>query len=139
MEINIQIASILGEEKKVLTKLEQILLCSGCTENDIMDIKTAVAEACLNAIEHGNRLIPERIVDIHIQIMEDRVIIEVCDQGEGAKLQSLSCNDETNAEELRGWGLLFIDRLVDAWGYFYKPENNQFCVRMQKNFRKVGR
>lgn len=136
METNIQIASIFGEEKKVLAKLEQILLCSGCAEDDRMDIKTAVAEACLNAIEHGNGLRPELSVGIHIRVMDDTVTIEVCDQGEGAKLQPLSRDNETKAESFRGWGLHFIDKLVDEWDYFYKPENNQFCVRMKKNIDK---
>ena len=137
MEISIQLSSVLGEEKKVLAKLEELLLLSACSESNRMDIKTAAAEACLNAIEHGNKFNPELSVRVNIQIVEDEITIEVCDWGEGAELKSQTSECKADNQKDRGWGLLFIDQLSDEWDYYYKPENKQFCVRLKKNFSEL--
>lgn len=136
LETNVKIPSLLGEEKKVIERLEKMLQLTVCSERDCMDIKTAAAEACLNAIEHGNSLNPDLSVNIHIIVTENSVVIEVCDHGKGAELQALTCNCTLNDGELRGWGLHFINKLVDDWEYFYKPEEELFCVRMNKYFNK---
>lgn len=136
METNIVIPSLPGEEKKVLKLLEKVLHHSSCCESDCLDIKTAAAEACLNAIEHGNRLNPDLSVNISIQVTGDTVAVEVCDHGEGAELQALICNNALNDESTGGWGLHLIDKLMDKWEYLYKPDDKLFCVRIIKNISK---
>lgn len=136
MKTSIEISSVLGEEKKVLEQLEEILQQIECCERDSMDIKTAVAEACLNAIEHGNGLNSGLNVNTHIQIMDNTVIVEVYDHGKGSELQALTGDEAEKGEGFRGWGLCMIDRLVDAWEYFYDAEDRLFCVRMKKKISK---
>jgi serine/threonine-protein kinase RsbW len=132
MEKNMKIPSLLGEEKKVLEQLKIMLLHTPISESDCMDIETAVAEACLNAILHGNKMHPDLSVNICIQVTEDKITIEVCDHGEGAELQALVQNNTLNCEKLGGWGLHLINMLADEWDYFYKPDEKLFCVRMSK-------
>lgn len=118
--------------------MEKILQYSGCCEEDCMDIKTAVAEACLNAIEHGNGMNPDLSVNIHVRVIGNAVTIEVCDHGEGAELKALTGNNGIKAGRSRGWGLHLIDKLVDEWEYFHKPKDKLFCLKMKKNISKGG-
>jgi serine/threonine-protein kinase RsbW len=132
VEISIEIPSLLGEEKKVIKQLEIMLQHTPFAESDCMDIETAAAEACLNAMQHGNRLDPKLSVNIHIQVTDNKVTVEVYDHGEGAELQALIHTNALNSEKTGGWGLHLINMLTDEWEYFYKPDEKLFCVRMNK-------
>lgn len=127
-----KIPSLLGEEKKVLEQLKIMLLHTPFRESDCMDIETAVAEVCLNAILHGNKMHPDLSVNIYIQVTDNKITVEVSDHGEGAELQALIQNNMLNGEKLGGWGIYLINTLTDEWEYFYKPDEKLFCVRMNK-------
>ena len=49
-------ASRMGYEKVAMSTARPVAKLMGFPEDRIEDLKTAVAEACINAIEHGNRL-----------------------------------------------------------------------------------
>ncbi len=49
----------------------------------LANLKTAVAEATMNAMEHGNHYQPDRVVAIKVLASPSRVIVLVSDQGEG--------------------------------------------------------
>ncbi len=49
----------------------------------VEDLQTAVSEACLNAIEHGNRLDSSARVGVVFTVLEDRLRIDVKDEGRG--------------------------------------------------------
>lgn len=126
------IPNVLGEEKKVMEQLKIMLRHTALCKSACMDIETAVAEACLNAMLHGNKLNPGLSVNIHIQVTEQKVTVEVCDHGEGAELRALVRDRGSDCERPGGWGLHLIDNLVDEWEYFYKSDEKLFCVRMNK-------
>jgi serine/threonine-protein kinase RsbW len=46
----------MGFEKVAMSTAASVAKLMGFREDRIEDLKTAVAEACINAIEHGNRL-----------------------------------------------------------------------------------
>ena len=50
-----------------------------CPRHLIEELGTAVIEACTNAMEHGNGLDPARPIEIHIEVGEDRIAVEVLD------------------------------------------------------------
>jgi anti-sigma regulatory factor (Ser/Thr protein kinase) len=82
-------------------------------------LKTAVGEATMNAIEHGNGGRAEIPVQVHVEATPDNLIVRVTDQGGGsgdpiadpaapdldAKLAGL--------QSPRGWGLFLIKNMVD--------------------------
>lgn len=138
MKTSIEIPSVLGAEKIVLELLEKALQHSVCRECDRMDIRTAAAEACLNAIEHGNRLDPALMVKVCIQVTGSAVIVDVCDHGSGADLRALCDRQPLQTDSSRGHGLYLISRLIDKWNYCYQPENKLFCVRLKKFFTRAG-
>lgn len=87
----------------------------------IEDLKTALSEACINAIEHGNSLRPGLRVQIHCHVGDEQLVIEVIDQGVSAfapKSAPLAIVDKiAGLGSLRGMGLLLISQLCDEAGF----------------------
>src|SRR5215216_1019458 len=81
-------------------------------------LKTAVAEATMNAMEHGNNYRAEIPVDV-IVLVEDRdLLVRITDRGSGPPpAQGGDAPDlEAKLEGMqtpRGWGLFLIKRMVD--------------------------
>ncbi|NTU77874.1 MAG: anti-sigma regulatory factor [Chloroflexales bacterium] len=93
----------------------------GIPAERIEDLKTALSEACINAIEHGNSLKPDLRVQIYCRFEEDRLIVEVIDQGVSPFLAN---GEPLNIVEkiaglgsLRGMGLTLISQLCDEAGF----------------------
>lgn len=93
----------------------------GLSADRIEDLKTALSEACINAIEHGNLLRPGLRVQIHCHFEDERLIIEVLDQGVSAytsKHAPLSIGEKVaGLGSFRGMGLLLISQLCDEAGF----------------------
>jgi anti-sigma regulatory factor (Ser/Thr protein kinase) len=81
-------------------------------------LKTAVAEATMNAMEHGNKYKPEVPVKIQVLSSEADLSVRITDQG-GSPVpgQDKEVPDlEAKLEGLqtpRGWGLFLIKNMVD--------------------------
>jgi anti-sigma regulatory factor (Ser/Thr protein kinase) len=81
-------------------------------------LKTAVAEATMNAMEHGNRYRPEVPVAIEMLSSGADMLVRISDQG-----RSLVPDPDTEVPDLetkleglqkpRGWGLFLIQKMVD--------------------------
>jgi len=104
----------------------------GLAPDRIEDLKTALCEACINAIEHGNSLEPGLRVRISCQTEEERLVVEVCDEGRKAfapKADPLSIVDKlAGLGSLRGMGLMLISELCDESG-FVPADGHGNCFR----------
>jgi serine/threonine-protein kinase RsbW len=93
----------------------------GLPSERIEDLKTALSEACINAIEHGNSLRPGLRVQIYCRVEEEQLVIEVIDQGVSAfapRGGPLSIKDKiAGLGSLRGMGLMLISQLCDEAGF----------------------
>jgi serine/threonine-protein kinase RsbW len=93
----------------------------GLSADRIEDLKTALSEACINAIEHGNLLRPGLRVQINCRFEDERLVIEVVDQGLSAfapKSEPLSIGEKiAGLGSLRGMGLSLISQLCDEAGF----------------------
>jgi anti-sigma regulatory factor (Ser/Thr protein kinase) len=79
-------------------------------------LNTAVAEATMNAIEHGNHNRPELMVDITASVDADAITIDVTDHGAAAPVGQTHPDLELKLAGLqtpRGWGLFLIENMVD--------------------------
>jgi anti-sigma regulatory factor (Ser/Thr protein kinase) len=80
-------------------------------------LKTAVAEATMNAMEHGNQYQPD--VPVQIWVDESPAAVRVCivDQGGGQFLGDAEAPDLeaklAGLQSPRGWGLFLIQAMVD--------------------------
>lgn len=93
----------------------------GLSTERIEDVKTALSEACINAIEHGNSLRPGLRVQVHCRVEHAQLVVEVIDQGvaECTPRNAPLTIDEKIAGlgSLRGMGLMLISQLCDEAGF----------------------
>ncbi len=80
-------------------------------------LKTAVAEATMNAMEHGNRYDPDLPVAIRVQTTADELIVSITDHGGGQPIPEADAPDLeaklAGLQSPRGWGLFLIRSMVD--------------------------
>jgi serine/threonine-protein kinase RsbW len=79
----IQLPSRLGSEKVAMNTAADLARSMGFAEDRIEDLKTAVAEACINAIEHGNKLDENLSVGVILSMGSDSLEVRVVDSGTG--------------------------------------------------------
>ncbi len=120
--IQLTIPSEFGYEKMAMKLAEAVAHQMGFAPERVEDIRTAVSEACLNAMEHGNRLHTDTRVLVVLNIDADRLSIDVKDEGRGGPPPSHFREPDINRkvagqEGLRQMGLYVIQRLVDEAGF----------------------
>jgi serine phosphatase RsbU (regulator of sigma subunit)/anti-sigma regulatory factor (Ser/Thr protein kinase) len=80
-------------------------------------LKTAVAEATMNAMEHGNQYDPDKPVKVQLLMGDTAVRVTITDQGGGKPPQTAVTPDLeaklAGEQSPRGWGLFLIQAMVD--------------------------
>ena len=107
-----------GNERLAMERVAEVVKELGLSKERLERLKTAVAEATMNAMEHGNRYRPEVPVVIEVLSSGVDLSVRINDQGKSlvpdpdrevpdleSKLQGLQIP--------RGWGLFLIRNLVD--------------------------
>ncbi|MFZ2340197.1 MAG: ATP-binding protein [Bacteroidales bacterium] len=87
----------------------------GINQDNYGKILVATLEAVNNAIKHGNKEIPEKLVDVVIEYNDNELRISVTDQGDG--FDPARIPDPTlpaNIEELSGRGVFLMTKLSDS-------------------------
>jgi serine/threonine-protein kinase RsbW len=81
-------------------------------EETLGDLKLAVTEACSNSVRHAYRDGREGAVQINYELHPDRLVVEVCDDGQGFAIeQSLPVGGTSLTEG--GLGIAIIRELAD--------------------------
>ncbi len=129
--IELHIPSVMGFEKVAMECAATTAKNMGFTEDRVEDLKTAVAEACLNAIEHGNQLDRSTRVGITLTVEESKLQVSVKDEGKGvADIPTPSIENKIACKEKpRGWGIFLIKQLVNEVAFEPNPEGGN-VVRM---------
>lgn len=109
-------------------------VCAIITELDfadsaMFDIKVALGEALANAVRHGSPMDGEACVGVDVSAFDDRVLIEVHDNGEGFDGTS-TASDDIYAPG--GRGIMFMRALMDRVE-FENPASGGTCVRLVKH------
>ena len=92
----------------------------GFSEDRIEDLKTAVSESCINAIEHGNQLNEELSVVVSLSMGKESLEVQIRDHGGGVKQELHVPNMDRKMlgeEDPRGMGMFLIQALVDEVEY----------------------
>jgi anti-sigma regulatory factor (Ser/Thr protein kinase) len=107
-----------GNERLAMERVAEVVKELGLSERRLERLKTAVAEATMNAMEHGNRYRPEVPVIIEVLTSGTDLSVRINDQG-----RSLVPDSDTELPDLevklegmqtpRGWGLFLIQNMVD--------------------------
>jgi serine/threonine-protein kinase RsbW len=122
--IELHIPSIMGFEKIAMECSASVAKKMGFTQDRIEDLKTAVAEACLNAIEHGNKMDTNTKVGITLTVEESKLQVSVKDQGKGIdQILTPSIENKVGGKENpRGWGIFLIKSLMNEVSFEPSPE-----------------
>ncbi len=115
------LASEPGNERLALERVAGTVKDLGLPEARLERLKTAVAEATMNAIEHGNGNRAEIPVEVEVTLDGDEIIVTISDQGgEVHAAQNAGDPEEPDllkkldgAQTPRGWGLFLIRNMVD--------------------------
>ncbi|MEE8574079.1 MAG: ATP-binding protein [Thermodesulfobacteriota bacterium] len=119
--------------QEISKELIEALKEDGVDEDIIFDIHIGFEEALRNAMIHGNKLSPEKMVKIETEITGNMVIMCVEDEGEGFDPENLP--DPTLDENLlkeSGRGVYLIRHLMDEVVY----ENGGRKIIMKKRLDK---
>ena len=102
----------------------------------IDEVRMAVVEACINAIEHSGA--PDRKVHITFSILGDpvpeKLVIEIADLGVGFKpdqVEEPRIEEKLKASRKRGWGLKIIEGLMDE--VEFQTSSHGTTVKMTKS------
>ena len=131
--VEVRLPSRMGYEKVAMSTASAVAKLMGFPEDRVEDLKTAVAEACINAIEHGNRLNEGLSVGVVLSASPDKLEVRVIDDGKGiAKKPAKPDIDRKmhGEEDPRGLGMFLIQALVDEAEWVPCTEGKSSYVRL---------
>ncbi len=106
-----------GNERQAMAHVAEAVKGLHLSQKRLDELKTAVAEATMNAMEHGNHYQPDTPVIVQVLVSASSVAVRISDQGHGPAVIKAQMPDlEAKLEEMqspRGWGLFLIEHLVD--------------------------
>ena len=83
-------------------------------QDKIEEIKMALIEACINAIEHSQS--KDGRINISFDMGEDELTVQITDHGQGFDLEKARAELKARrerGERQRGWGLAIMEELMD--------------------------
>jgi serine/threonine-protein kinase RsbW len=141
--VEVRIPSELGFEKIAMSTAASMAALMGFSSDRIDDLKTAVAEACINAIEHGNLLDNTLSVGVVLSTTDDQLEVKVIDAGAGVSAPLRSHNIDIDRkmqgeEDPRGMGMFLIQGLVDEAEWHKGPPGKSFVRLVIKLDKENG-
>jgi serine phosphatase RsbU (regulator of sigma subunit)/anti-sigma regulatory factor (Ser/Thr protein kinase) len=117
MLIEFNLPSEPGNERLVMDRVEDFVSTVGLAADRLEKLKTAVSEAAMNAIEHGNEGKAELPVSVRLHTTPDKISVAITDQGGNKRIPEAHTPDLeaklAGEQTPRGWGLFLIKNMVD--------------------------
>ena len=135
--VEITIPNKLGYERIAMGSVAAFAKGIGFLPPRIEDLKTAVAEACINAVQHGNKDRPNARVIVSMDFKDGVLNVSVFDEGDGFARETKDPDIARIIENLDppiGFGTFLMKRLMDQVVY-RKRGDHWHEVRMTMKFR----
>jgi len=117
MLAELSVPSAPGNERRAMEEVAGTVESLGLPDRTLERLKTAVAEATMNAMEHGNRYREEAPVFIEVSATDAELSVKITDEGTGPAAFDPQTPDLEakldGAQTPRGWGLFLIKSMVD--------------------------
>lgn len=112
------VASQPGNERTIMEQVATVVQQSVTLPPPTLErLKTAVAEAVMNAMEHGNHYQPDKLVEVEVLCNQKSLSVVITDHGGGQPIPTATTPDLTakltGTQSPRGWGLFLIQNMVD--------------------------
>jgi len=131
--VEVRLPTRLGFEKVAMATASSVAKLMGFPDDRVEDLKTAVAEACINAIEHGNSLNEKLSVGVVLSAGTDELEVKVIDDGTGIKHQPAKPDIDRKMhgeEDPRGMGMFLIQARVDEAEWVAGTDGKSSYVRL---------
>jgi anti-sigma regulatory factor (Ser/Thr protein kinase) len=106
-----------GNERRAMEKVAEVIQDMAIPASRMEKLKTAVAEATMNAMEHGNKYKAEVPVLIQVMRVDGALAVRITDKGGGQPIPEAEQPDLeaklSGIQSPRGWGLFLIESMVD--------------------------
>lgn len=111
------IASQPGAERAAMLRVSDLAASVGVPLARREHLATAVAEAILNALEHGNAQHPDLPVRLQVRAAPGALAVRISDAGAGLSFSAVDAPDLVaklaGEQSPRGWGLFLMQQMVD--------------------------
>ena len=126
-----------GIEREAIRKITEALEAEGLNLKRLERLKTAVGEATMNAVEHGNQYSPDLDVRLRVMLSDRSITVQIIDSGGGEPMQQVPESPDLEAklngeQSPRGWGLFLIKNMVDEMKTYAQDGTN--TIELIMNF-----
>lgn len=111
----LQLASKIESITQLENFIDELSVKYNFSDEVYANVLTCLSEAVINAIVHGNKENPEKLVYINLEVIENkRLVFTITDEGEGFDFNNIPDPTATeNLENLSGRGVFIIKKLAD--------------------------
>jgi anti-sigma regulatory factor (Ser/Thr protein kinase) len=107
-----------GNERLAMEKVAGAIEELRLSEQRLERLKTAVGEATMNAMEHGNKYRSEVPVEVQVEVADRDLMVRITDSGSGPSPAKAGDVPDLEAklggsQSARGWGMFLIEKMVD--------------------------
>ncbi len=117
-----------GNERQAMEEVATAVQGLNFPAGRLEKLKTAVAEATMNAMEHGNQYQADLPVQLEVLVSDKAVAVRITDQGEGQSIPETEMPDLeaklAGLQTARGWGLFLIQNMVDEMNIINDETNH---------------
>lgn len=106
-----------GVEREAMERVVEAARAAGIGSAKLRKLATVVAEAVMNAAEHGNHFDPERSVEVRLHDRGEALAVEVFDESPWKHGDLVAPDIEAKmagSQSPRGWGRFLITKLADG-------------------------
>lgn len=107
-----------GNERLAMAQVAEAVAGLGLPPARVEQLRTAVAEAAMNAMEHAHHFRPELSVDFEVRASREAVEVRITDLGGETPIPPAALPDLeaklAGRQSPRGWGLFLIQQMVDS-------------------------
>jgi anti-sigma regulatory factor (Ser/Thr protein kinase) len=132
-----------GNERRAMEEVAGAVGGLGLPGPTLERLKTAVAEATMNAMEHGNHYQAELSVIIEVSASDAELSVKITDEGSGPPAFDSETPDlEAKLEGMqtpRGWGLFLIKSMVDEMNVTGDEHHHTVELILHLDEREGGR
>jgi serine/threonine-protein kinase RsbW len=132
-----------GNERRAMEEVAATVEGLGLPDRTLERLKTAVAEATMNAMEHGNHYRAELPVIIEVAASDAELSVKITDEGSGPPaFESETPDLEAKLEGMqtpRGWGLFLIKSMVDEMNVTGDEHHHTVELILHLDEREGGR
>lgn len=128
-----------GNERQAMQRVEQAISRLNLPGPRLERLKTAVAEATMNAMEHGNHYQADLPVEVAVHVSSERVLVSICDFGGEKQIEASEIPDLdaklAGLQSPRGWGLFLIKNMVDEMNVISSDERHtvELILNLKEN------